>query len=105
MSIIKTETNQDVSDHRRSDDAKYMYFNCPNCKALNKFRIKDFDGRLDVKIADVDIGDNKISTYEEEEEKDQKGKIDKILESNNKNIELLKKYCILGTRQTSNIKT
>lgn len=104
MSIIKTETNQDVSDHRGSDDAKYMYFNCPNCKALNKFRIKDFDGKLDVKVADPDIGDSKIST-EEEEEKDTNGKIDKILESNNKNIELLKKYCILGTRKTSNIKT
>ena len=104
MSIIKTETNQDVSDHRGSDDAKYMYFNCPNCKALNKFRIKDLDGRLDFKIADAHIGGNKIST-EEEEEKDKNGKIDKILGSNNKNIELLKKYCILGTRKTSNIKT
>ena len=67
MSYIKTETNQDVSHHRRSDDTenfKYRYFNCPNCKVLNKFRIKDFDGRLDVKIADDDayIGDYKIST-------------------------------------------
>lgn len=104
MSIIKTETNQDVPDHRRPDDAEnFKYFNCPNCKALNKFRIKDFDGRLDVKIADAYItGDIKISI---EDGMDKNGKMDKILESNNKNIELLKKYCILGTRKTSNIKT
>ena len=103
MSIIKTETNQDVSDHNGSDDAEnFKYFNCPNCKILNKFRVKEFDGRLDVRIANANIGDNKIIT---DDEKDSTGKIDKILESNNKNIELLKKYCILGTRKTSSTKT
>lgn len=103
MSIIKTETNQDVSHHRRSDDTEnYKYFNCPNCKTLNKFRIKDVDGRLDVKVADdAYIGDNKTSI----DEKDKNDRIDKISESNNKNIELFKKYCILSTRKTSSIKT